>query len=126
MPWGKSDEEKAADREQKATEARAATPVGQAEAARARGDAFFQIEVEIGKVGGFGTTSAFGMSSNTLKRTGGKPDLLGQIEDVGWHLEHVGYVFVETGTTTSNRIGGTGQGVVTRGNIVGIYLFRSS
>jgi hypothetical protein len=132
MAFRKTAEERAEGEERKAAESYAASPVGQAAAARQRGDAFFQVELDISVVGGgsgpgsaYGQASGFGSSSNTIKRTGGRPDLLGQIEEVGWRLEHVGYVFVETGATTSNRLGGTGQGVVTRGKVVGIYLFRA-
>lgn len=124
MAFRKTEEERAVADAERLARAHAESPVGLADAARKRGDVFFQVEIEISKIGGFGTHSAFGSSGNTVKRTGGKPDLLGQIEDVGWHLEHVGYVFVETGATTSNRMGGTGQGVVTRGQVMGIYLFR--
>lgn len=124
MAFRKTEEEKAARDAERKAEAYASSPVGQAEAAHRRGDGFFQIELEISKIGGLGTYSAFGSSGNAVKHTGGRPDLLGQIEDVGWRLEHVGYVFVETGATTSNRFGGTGQGVVTRGQVMGVYLFR--
>ncbi len=95
--------------------------MGQAEVAYQRGDAFFQVDIDVARLAG--TASAFGGSVNRVK-PGGKPDLLGQIEDVGWHLEHAGYVFIETGSTSSNRMLSTGQGTVTRGMVRGIYLFR--
>jgi hypothetical protein len=135
IAWGKTDEQKAADAaareaaraeaaQQKAAAAYWASPVGRADAARRNGNAFFQIELEISSLAG--TPSALGSSSNQIKHTGGRPDLLGQIEDLGWRLEHVGYVFVETGSTSTNRVMSTGQGTVTRGSIVGVYLFRAS
>lgn len=124
MAFGKSAEDKQAKIDRKAAEQFAQTPIGRAHAARQRGDAFFQIEIENGEVGRW-AASGFGSAGGQVRRTGGRPDLLGQIEDVGWRLEHVGYVFVETGATTSNRPFSTGQGVVTRGKIVGIYLFRA-
>ena len=126
MAFRKTDEEKAAEASRKQWEAWAASPVGQAHAAREQGAAFFQIEIPIAQVGGLSGASTLGSSSNRIRSTGGKPDLLGQIEEVGWKLEHVGYVFVETGSTSSNRIMSTGQGTVTRGQIMGIYLFRST
>ncbi|WP_324645081.1 hypothetical protein [Pseudarthrobacter sp. LT1] len=49
---------------------------------------------------------------------------LGQIEALRWHLEHAGYVFVETGSTSTNRVLATEQGVVTKGHVAGISLFR--
>lgn len=126
MAFRRSEEDRAARAEQRAAAQYADSPLGLAEAARDRGDGFFQIEIEISKIGGIGTYSAFGSSGNQVKSTGGRPDLLGQIEDLGWRLEHVGYVFVETGSTSSNRMGSTGQGVVTRGTVLGIYLFRDA
>ena len=99
-----------------------ASPVGRAEAERAAGSAFFQIEIEVNQLAG---SSGFGSSTGRVRHSGGRPDLLGQIEDKGWKLEHVGYVFIETGSTTTNRVLSTGQGMVTRGNVTGIYLFRA-
>ncbi len=69
--------------------------------------------------------SGLGSSTGRVRHSGGRPDLLGQIEEKGWKLEHVGYVFIETGATTTNRMLSTGQGMVTRGNVTGIYLFRA-
>ena len=86
------------------------------------GVAFFQIEIEVNQLAG---SSGFGSSTGRVRHSGGRPDLLGQIEDKGWKLEHVGYVFIETGSTTTNRVLSTGQGMVTRGNVTGIYLFRA-
>jgi hypothetical protein len=133
MAWGRSDEEKAAaeaakqaqraeKQAQREAEQFAASPVGRAVAARERGDAFFQLELDIAQLGG---SSGYGSSEARVRRTGGRPDLLGQIEEVGWHLDHVGYVFVETGSTSTNRVLSTGQGTVTRGVVQGIYLFRA-
>ena len=99
----------------------AASPPGQARAAFERGDAFFQLEIEVNRLSG--GASSFGSSSNYLQRRG-RPDLLGQIEDEGFRLEHTGYVFIETGATSTNRVLTTGQGTVTRGFVQGIYLFR--
>jgi hypothetical protein len=100
----------------------AATPLGRATAAAQRNDRFFQLELEVSALTGF--ASSFGSSTNVVKHSGGATDLLGQIEEVGWRLEHVGYVFIETGATSTNRMLSTGQGTVTRGNVTGIYLFR--
>jgi hypothetical protein len=140
MPLSRSDEKKAEAAQKKAEKARwyeeqneargqaqaraeyEASPLGRAEMAHAAGNAFFQIELEVSQISG---GSSFGSSTGTVRHTGGRPDLLGQIEEKGWHLEHVGYVFIETGSTTTNRVLQTGQGMVTRGNVTGIYLFRS-
>lgn len=99
----------------------ASSPPGLARAARKRGDQFFQVHIEVSRLAG--QTSSFGSSDNRVDR-GGRPDLLEQIEGEGWRLEHVGYVFIETGATSTNRLVPTGQGTVTRGVVEGIYLFR--
>ena len=146
MALFKNEEEKAADREAKAKAeadqqaaaaqqqaaakkaaedaAFAASPVGRATAARAAGSTFFQIEMDVSQL--TGATSFFGSSDNTITHTSGASDVLGQIESVGWHLEHVGYVFVETGATSTDRMFLSGQGTVTQGSVVGIYLFRKA
>ncbi|MCU1551333.1 MAG: hypothetical protein JWR36_1893 [Glaciihabitans sp.] len=140
MAWGKSEEEKQQEREAKEQQARAqqeayeqqqraeadaafaSSPVGRAQAAHQRNDAFFQLEVEVSAL--TGPTSFFGSSSNEIQHSAVATDLLGQVEAAGWHLEHVGYVFIETGSTTTDRVLLSGQGMVTQGNVTGIYLFR--
>jgi hypothetical protein len=144
--FGKPDEEKQAQRQaeelaeqrraaavakERAEREYAASPVGRAEAALARGDRFFQIQLPVSSL--TGDRSWFGSSENAAvehaangARTDGKPDVLTQIEDAGWHLEHAGYVFVETGATSSARMFSTGEGTVTEGSVQGIYLFRAA
>jgi len=118
MAWGKSEEQKQAEAAERAEAERrvaaqkaeaeakkaaaeyAASPVGRAEAAAAAGAVFFQLELDISQLAG--PSSGFGSSDNTIRGTGGRPDVLGQVEDKGWRLENVGYVFVETGSTTSD------------------------
>lgn len=142
MPWGKSEQQKRAEALEK--ERRSAewqteqerlqadwrrrnypnTPVGRAAAAMENGDRFFQLSIAISELGG--AASSFGSSSNQLRSAGGAPDVLGQIEELGWRLEHVGYVFIETGSTSTNRVFSTGEGTVIKGQVQGIYLFRTS
>lgn len=144
MAWGKTEEEKEqerlekerqrasaeADRVQRAAAEQAArakaqfdsSPVGKATAAFESGARFFQIEIEVSSLSGL--ASSFGSSNNTISHRGGASDVLGQIEEVGWRLEHAGWVFIETGATSTNRVLSTGQGTVTKGNVTGIYLFR--
>lgn len=122
MAFGKSDEQKQQNAASRAAEEYARSPVGLAEAAKERGDLFYQLEIEINSISG---TSGLGSSTARVRRSGGRPDVLGQIEELGWRLEHVGYVFIETGATSTNRAFGTGQGTVTKGFTQGIYLFRN-
>lgn len=133
MAWGKTDEQKAAERaaeaeliEEQRREAAAAeyaaSPVGRALSAFTSGAQFFQIELTVSQLGG--EVSFFGSSNSSVKHVGEASDVLGQIEQVGWHLEHAGWTFIETGATSSDAIFGSGQGTVTQGEVTGIYLFR--
>ncbi len=147
MALFKSEEEKAADREAKAKaeadqqaayaaqqaaakkaaedEAFAESPVGRATAAHQAGSTFFQLQLAVSQL--TGPTSSFGSSANDeVTYHGSASDVLGQIEAVGWHLEHAGYVFIETGATSTNQLFSTGQGTVTQGTVTGIYLFRNT
>lgn len=115
MRWGRTEEEREAARaeadakrarraEAKRQAAYAASPIGQAEAATERGDRFLEIREDYSWVSGA---------------------QLGQIEDLGWRLEHVGYVFVQTGSSTTVDSSGDSS-TNTHGSVQGIYLFRST
>lgn len=108
--------------EQRAQKQFERSPEGRAFDAWARGDQFFQIELPVSQL--VGLASSFGSSENVRRGVRGGTDVLGKIEEEGWVLEHVGFVFVETGSTSTNRVLSTGQGTVTRGSVTGVYLFR--
>jgi hypothetical protein len=140
MAWGKSEAEKAAEQaedqrqaaeqarrheeavQQKEAAAYAASPVGQAEAAAAAGAAFFQTQIEVSRLEG---DASFGAASGSIRHSA-SADLFGQIESCGWRLENVGYVFVETGTTSTSRVMMSGDATAVRGVVLGIYLFRNA
>lgn len=84
-------QKKAAARERRAQEEFARAPVGQATAAHERDDALLQIAVPVDE---------------------GSSQILGQIEAIGWKLEHAGYAFIVSGD--SDDIGG---------ELTGVYLF---
>lgn len=100
----------------------ARSPIGLARTAAGRGDRWFQIELEVSAL--TGVDSMFGSADNEITRREQQPDLLGRIEDEGWRLEHTGFVFVETGSTSTERMLFSGEGTVTRGVLTGVYLFR--
>lgn len=101
-----------------------ASPVGQADTARQRGDRFFQISLKESEVKG--RSSDWNYSQNTTTtRVHGATDVLGQIEELGWRLEHVGYVFVETGAVDRNKAFSGGTVTRTDGYVQGTYLFRA-
>jgi hypothetical protein len=139
MALFKSDEEKAAEQAERdraaaayqqqqadaaaarAQQAHAATPIGQAEQATRDGLAFFEVQLVVGRStreASWGTTS--GGEEHSTQHLG----VLGQIEALGWRLEHAGYVFVQTGESSTQKILGTGQQIAVSGSTVGIYLFR--
>lgn len=101
-----------------------ASPVGQADTARQRGDRFFQVSLRESEVRGTSTDWTFSQSTTTTK-VHGATDVLGQIEELGWHLEHVGYVFVETGAVDRNKAFSGGAVSRTDGYVQGTYLFRA-
>ena len=119
-------DEKTAKERAVAEDAFVRSPVGRATAARARGAGFFHVELEMSEVGRSNLDLLVGNSgASSVERTrAGHGDVLAQIEDVGWLLEHVGYVYVETGQVTRDKLLSSGQQVATLGKTVGHFLFR--
>jgi hypothetical protein len=99
-----------------------ATPVGAATVAKEAGQLFFEIQLEVG-----GHTGSAGFGSIDGRRTmSSSAATLGEIEKLGWHLEHVGYYFMITGETSTARVFVSGQATAVSGVTVGVYLFRNS
>jgi hypothetical protein len=61
------------------------SPVEAAARARLRGDRFFQIVVDDAALSAYAATTG----GRRARRSSGATDLLGQIEELGWSLEHV-------------------------------------
>ena len=101
------------------------SPVGQADIALQRGDRFFQVSLMESEVEGKSTDWTFSQST-AITKVKGATDVLGQIEEIGWRLEHVGYVFVETGAVDRNKAFSGGTVTRTNGYVQGTYLFRSA
>jgi hypothetical protein len=118
----KTEEEQRAKAEQEARAKYLASPIGQAEAAYQAGQMFFQLTTNISQIKG--TSSDWNYSQSTRTRRFNATDTLGQIEEMGWHLEHVGYVFVETGEVARSKALSSGSVSRTQGYVEGIYLFR--
>jgi hypothetical protein len=85
------------------------SPFSDAARARMRGDRFFQVELDHDTIASYASSSNGGQRA---RRSSGATDLLGQIEDIGWSLEHV---------TWWPTPGPSGQ-VLMRG----VYLFRAA
>jgi len=124
----KTEEEKQQERraqaEQQARAKYLASPVGKAEAAYKAGQMFFQLTTNISQIEGRSSDWNYGQSTQTKRLNA--TDTLGQIEEMGWHLEHVGYVFVETGEVARAKALSSGSVTRTQGYVEGIYLFRRS
>jgi hypothetical protein len=140
----KSAEERAAERrERQAEEARAqeaeaeraraaeeqrqraaflATPVGAATAAKEAGQAFFEVQLEVGSHAG----SAGWGNAEGRHITSSSAVTLAEIEKLGWRLEHAGYFFMMTGETSTARVFVSGEATAISGVTVGVYLFRNT
>lgn len=120
----KTEEERAAEEARRAEAAFWASPQGRATQAFDRGDQFFQIEIPHASVTGF-TNAAFNSATGgKIRRQLTRTDLLGQIEEAGWHLEHATWVYVQTGQNSRDKFLASGQHVVVTGEVIGMYLFR--
>jgi hypothetical protein len=108
--------------EQRRRDAFLATPVGAATAAREAGQPFFEIQLE---VAGHAGSAAFG-STDGRRTTSSSAATLGEIEKLGWRLEHAGYYFMITRETSTDRVFVSGQATAVSGVTVGVYLFRNS
>jgi hypothetical protein len=97
-----------------------ATPAGAAAAARDAGQEFFEIQLEVGMHTG---TASFG-SAQGQRTTSSSAAILGEIEQVGWRLEHASYLYVVTGETSTKKVLVSGDQTVVSGVTVGVYLFR--
>lgn len=102
----------------------AASPAGQARDAKAAGMKIFQIDVPLSKTKGqtVAMIGAFAHSSKTLNYA----NVIQSIEEEGWHLDNVGYVYRVTGSESRDKFMASGQQEAVSGEIVGIYIFRSS
>jgi hypothetical protein len=119
-------DEKAAKERAAAEAAFLRSPVGRASAASAEGAGFFHVELEMSEVGRSNLDLLAGYSGapGVERKRAGHGGVLAQIEDVGWRLEHVGYVYVETGQVSRDKLLSSGQQVATLGKTVGHFLFR--
>jgi hypothetical protein len=108
--------------EQRQRAAFLASPVGAATAAKEAGQAFFEIQLQVGTHTG---TAGFG-SADSRRATSSSAVTLEQIEKVGWRLEHTGYYFMITGETSTARVLVSGEATAISGVTVGVYLFRDA
>jgi hypothetical protein len=117
----KAEQAKAADEERKRA-AFLATPAGAATAAKEAGQEFFEVQLEVAAHAG---SAGFG-AADGRRTTSSSAAILGEIEKLGWRLEHAGYVYMVTGETSTDRVFVTGQAIAVSGITVGVYLFRNT
>jgi hypothetical protein len=67
----------------------------------------------------------YGSSMATRTRDAQPRGILDEIENEGWRLEHVGYVFQPRSTQSRDRFLASGQVETIVGEIIGIYVFRA-
>jgi hypothetical protein len=96
-----------------------ASPVGEAARAKLRGDRFFQIELDDASLTAYAENAA---------RSGGRRarrtcDLLGQIEELGWHLEHVSWWRVDGNDATAPEHPQRSRPDADQ--VCGVYLFHA-
>ena len=108
--------------EKRRREAFLATPVGAATAAKEAGEPFLEVQLE---VGGHLGTAGFG-SADGRRTASSSAAVLGEIEALGWRLEHVGYFFMVTGESSTARVFMSGEQTAVSGVTVGVYLFRNT
>lgn len=97
-----------------------ASPVGEAARARLRGDHFFQIELDDATLTAYAESAAVNAVGRRVRRT---CDLLGQIEELGWHLEHVSWWHVDAADRTAREPGA--RPAESGEQLCGVYLFHS-
>jgi hypothetical protein len=99
-----------------------ATPVGAATSAKEAGQTFLEVQLE---VGGHVGSAGFG-SIDSRRTTTSSAAVLGEIEQLGWRLEHASYFFMITGETSTARVFMSGEATAVNGVTVGVYLFRNT
>ena len=87
-----------------------------------RGDALLHLQTEVSRL--TVQASSWGSAENDFVSDEHAGYFLGEVERIGWRLEHTGYTFVESGATTSARMLSTGTGVVNHGHVAGYFTFR--
>jgi hypothetical protein len=97
----------------------AASPAGQAQSAKAAGRRYLQIVRDV-TVSSASTSWLGDNSENQTDQSG----MIESVEDQGWVLHDVGYVFQETGADSTGKSMGVGERTAISGKIVGVYLFR--
>jgi hypothetical protein len=87
-----------------------------------RGDQLLHVQLEITALAE--GESSWGASSAGMNTDSTIGQFISYVEKLGWMLQHVGYTFVETGSSTSARMFSTGEGRVNQGVVLGFFTYR--
>ncbi len=109
--------------EHKESQHRVLSVLEQAKAAKDAGARIFQAALPLSTTTGF-TVAMVGVFTTTKDVE--HASILDGIEAQGWRLDHVGYVYRVTGTTSRDKFFASGQQEAVSGEIIGVYLFRST
>jgi hypothetical protein len=90
--------------------------------AKEQGQGFLELQLEVGTSQQKSSFSAMGVYGH--RETKSYAGLLSAVEQIGWHLEHVTYVFTPTHQKTHKAFLG-GENASISGVVMGIYLFRA-
>ena len=105
-------------------EANALSAVAAELAAKEAGRGFYEVQLDVAH-----SERGVEFGSSDIERhrkSTSYVDTLGEIEAIGWRLEHVGYIFLVTGESSRDKLLSTGQRTAVSGRTVGIYLFRNT
>jgi hypothetical protein len=107
--------------EEKKRAAFVASPAGQAMAAKAARRRYFQVVQTVSS----SLASATWEGNVTRDSHQDSTGMIESVEDQGWALHDVGYVFQETGADSKSKAIGSGDRTAVSGKIVGVFLFRA-
>ncbi len=90
--------------------------------AKEQGQGFLELQLQVGTSQQKSNVSATGVYSHREAKS--YAGLLSAVEQIGWHLEHVTYLFTPTQQKTHKAFLG-GENASISGVVMGIYLFRA-
>jgi len=107
---------------QTAADQQAAETLKVATEAKEQGQGFLELQLQVGTSQQKSNFSGTGVYSH--RETKGHAGLLSAVEQIGWHLEHMTYVFMPTHQKTHKAFLG-GENASISGVVMGFYLFRA-
>ncbi len=118
----RKDKQDADTRAQKQQAAFAASPAGRALAAKSAGRRYFQIVRDVSSSEASAAWTGNTADDSQNDHTG----LIESVEDQGWALQDVGYVFKETASEDNRQALGSGERTAASCKVVGVYVFRAT